>query len=133
MHIRDLLLPALRTKFPDRPFTVGTPPDPIATFPAAHPDVGDLVITDDGAEATVFVGDLTHGHFGPYDQTSSPAQVADRATDEIVDFLALLFADRVLLWSVPGHSGGWRLLTHDGREPPRQANTFLWSGPCDRP
>ena len=44
MAIRDVLLPLLRRRFPERSFIEGHPPDPIATFPAVHVDVGDVAI-----------------------------------------------------------------------------------------
>ena len=58
--IRYLLLPVLETDFPNRGLRAGEPPDPIAAFPAAHTEVGDVNIYDDGNEAMVSVGQITH-------------------------------------------------------------------------
>ncbi|MHC9539942.1 MAG: hypothetical protein AB9903_10520 [Vulcanimicrobiota bacterium] len=60
--IRDVLLPKLMDRFPGRGLRTGAPPGLIAVFPAAHPEVGDLTIYDDGEEATVCIGTITHGH-----------------------------------------------------------------------
>jgi len=61
--IRDVLLPKLMDRFPGRGIRTGTPPGPIAVFPASHPEVGDLSIYDDVEEATVSIGMITHGHY----------------------------------------------------------------------
>ncbi|HVX91577.1 MAG TPA: hypothetical protein VHC20_08310 [Candidatus Paceibacterota bacterium] len=129
VSIRDVLVPALRQRFPARPFVEGVPPNPVATFPAAHSTVGDLLILDDGEEATVVIGRHTHSHFNPYDATLSPDQLAQVVTDSVLQFLTDLFDDRVLIWSVPGRSGGWTILPREPLRMPPDADKFLWSGP----
>ena len=69
--IRDKLIPALLQKYSHADVRIGSPPDAIAVFPAQHPAVGELHIMDDGCEATVFVGEITHCHFNPYDSELS--------------------------------------------------------------
>jgi hypothetical protein len=132
--IRDVLLPALVANFPDRGFRIAQAPT-IGVFPAAHSDVGDVTIVDDGYEATIYIADITHGHFNPYDQALTEQQIADEVTSDVVRFLNDLFADRVLLFkSRDGGSGGWRLLGYDS-EYSLDANTltFLWSGAVKNP
>ena len=134
--IRDLLIPALETKFPDRGLRTGTPPDAIAVFLAAHSEVGDVMIYDDGHQATVGIGTITHGHFSPYDATLTNDEIAARVTEVVITFLTDLFANRVLLWKLPeGGSGGWRILAHDHQYSLMKSDdlTFLWSGPVDNP
>src|SRR5438094_4933911 len=128
--IRDVLLPALLANFPNRGFRTDDAPNAIGVFPAAHEKVGDVTIWDDGNEATIGVGDITHGHFNPYDDTLTEQQTAERVTSDVVAFLTDLFADRVLLWKSPdGGSGGWRILGHDNRYSIMDADdlTYLWS------
>jgi len=130
--ITDTLLPELRTRFADRRLHSGTAPNEVAIFPAAHPDVGAVTIWDDGDEATVGIGEITHGHFNPYDNSLSPEQIARRVTEEVIEFLEDLFADRVLLWKSPdGRSGGWRVLTSKTNDSLKEGSnlTYLWSGP----
>lgn len=132
MSIGEVLLPALRQRFPDKPFVEGVSPDAVATFSAAHPAVGDLRILDDGEEVTVMLGHHTHSHFNPYDATLTSAQLAQEVTESVLDFLTELFADRVLIWSIAGHSGGWSrgsILTDVTSGPPPEAVRFVWSGP----
>ena len=134
--IRDVLLPALQSKFPNRDFRTDDSQNAIGTFPCAHEEVGDVTIWDDGDEATVGIGDITHGHFNPYDENLTQEEVENRITQEVVAFLTDLFADRVLLWKSPdGGSGGWRILGDDGRYSIMDSNnlTYLWSGPVRNP
>lgn len=128
--IRDLLLSALRDRFANRGMQPGKSGNEIAIFPAMHPEVGNLTIWDDGDAATIEIGDITHGHFNPYDDSLTSDQLAERVTEEVIDFLHDLFADRVLLWKSPdGRSGGWQRLGY-GDESPRGDNLrYLWSGP----
>jgi len=129
--IRDHLIPALREAFPALPFTPGLPPAPVAVFPAKHPKVGDVRVFDHGEEATVLVGEITHGHFNPYDESLSEQQVAERVAADVVEFLKALFSDQVLLYrSANRRIGGWQVLgegTTPERCPKRQY--FVWSGP----
>ena len=128
MTIRDVLLPALRAAFPHRGLRAGDTPNVVAVFPAACAEVGDLTIHDDGDEATIYLGHVTHTHFGPtyLDQPEDERALAIR--DEVVEFLRELLADRVLLYSVEGSEDGWS--RYDGtipRDIPRSAKKFVWS------
>lgn len=134
--IREVLLPALQAKFPDCGFRLGELANVVGAFPAVHPEVGDVTIWDDGDEATVGVGEITHGHFNPYDEGLSEKEIADRVTSDVVEFLDDLFADRVLLWKSPdGRSGGWRILDNDTPYSLMGGDdlTYLWSGPVNIP
>jgi hypothetical protein len=133
--IRDVLIIELRAEFPNRGLRIGESPEAIAVFPAAHPEVGDVSIYDDGNEAMVSVGQITHGHFGWEDPNRPEADIATSVTVEVVRFLTDLFANRVLLWRSSGGAGGWQTLGQnsslsimDG-----DASTYLWSGPVSNP
>ena len=130
--IRDKLIPLLEQKYADLGVRVGSPPDPIAVFPAKHPGVGDLSIYDDGDEATVLIGEITHGHFNPYDAALTQEEAEARVTDEVLEFLGDLFADRYLLWkSRDNGSGGWQHLDYIDKpiRPRKNTDYFVWSGP----
>lgn len=112
---------------------VGVPPEPLVVFPAAHLAVGDVVIYDDGDEATVCIGDITHGHFNPYDASLSDEQGTDWIIEHLLHFLDCLFADRVVLFKHREFTGmgGWRVL-EDGEPTPSPHEdelAFVWSGP----
>ena len=134
--IRDLLLPALQANFPGRGFQLDDSPNAIGVFPAAHSEVGDVTIWDDGDEATIGIGEITHGHFNPYDETLTEHEIAQQVTFEVIDFLTDLFADRVLLWRTPNTgAGGWQVLDDDNDFSLMDADdlTYLWSGPVKNP
>jgi hypothetical protein len=135
--VRDALVPRLLERFHGRGLRLGFPPRPVATFPAAHPEVGDATVWDDGSEARVEVGEITHGHFNVYDEGLTDAERHERIALSVVRYLEDLFADRVLLWcsSGPGPRRGGELLI--GRAAPSMIRpddlTFLWSGPAPNP
>ena len=134
--IRDVLIPKLKERFPERGLRTDVPPNPIATFPAAHPAVGDVSVWDDGEEATVAISEVTHGHFDSYDASLTPEQIENQIAAAVLDFLEDLFADRVLLWKSPdGGSGGWRVLGEDQSLSLMDGDdqTFTWSGPVENP
>ena len=134
--IRTVLLHALETNFPNRGMRTGEPPDPVVVFPAAHPDVGDVTIYDEGNEALVYVGNITHGHFGSDDPSRTDAAATEPVTEQVVRFLNDLFADRVLLWRQSGDgAGGWYLLGCDNSSPFMGADdsAYVWSGPVTNP
>lgn len=131
MTLSDVLIPALRTRFPKHAMSVGTPPDPIAVFQPRCPEIGVLAIFDDGEEATVMLEHITHHHVDNYDQALTAEQRAQWITEGVVGFVEDLFADQVLLWSVQqGQKGGGWLRPYIGDIPenvPDDADVFLWS------
>ena len=139
--IRDTLIPELVRRFAGLGLCLGDAPDPIASIPAKHADVGDVMIYDDGDEATVAIGKIFHDHFNPYDESLSTAQRDQFVTKAVVDFLNDFFADRILLWvSKSGQSAG--LISLNGPPKPEdlsdvkqyaagEALVYLWSGPVD--
>lgn len=132
MIIRDRLVPALLHEFSGWEIKLDVPPQPIATFPAAQPAVGRVLIYDDGDEATVLIENVTHGHFNPYDETLSQEQRAEIIAQEVICFLKALFSDRVLLYSgLDSRRGGWTPL--DSNDAPIELTPtlryFLWSRP----
>jgi hypothetical protein len=136
MTLGDLLIPRLHEQFPGQRFREGISPSPVALFAAAHPDVGDVSIYDDGREAIVSIGAITHGHFADCDSSLSDEEAAREAADQVLDFLEKLFADRVILWKSPGgHSGGWQVMDRgeDFTLLNSEDTTYLWSGPVKNP
>ena len=134
--IFDALVAAFEPRFPDRGMRLersAIAPDrtfPDIVFPARHPHVGDLVISDDGDEATVYIGAITHSHFGSYDESLSAERAAERIAADVADFIELLFADRVLLWKAFG-AGGWHRVEKPATVSPRSwfRKWFVWSRP----
>lgn len=130
--IRDVLVPTLEARFPGRSMRLGRAAEATIIFPAMHPGVGDVSIWDDGDEVTVAVGDITHGHFNPYDGSLTDTQVAQNVTEMVIDFLDALFTNRVVLWcSKDRRSGGWRVMDQPVTTAPLDltGDVFVWSRP----
>jgi hypothetical protein len=117
----------LRQRFADHGLRVDTQPQVCAIFPAAHPDVGDIRVCDDGDEVTVYAGNFTHGHFSNYDDIPEQ-QKATLISENVIDFLEAVFADRVGFWGSHKAGGGWRRLDIGPQKEPK-AFEYVWSGP----
>ena len=130
MSIRDSLLPELQRVFSSMKMKTGFAPDPIAIFSPIHPDIGEVAIWDDGDEATIAIGEITHGHFNPYDQSLSEAEREKWVVEEVTDFLSLLFQDKVMLWSALDKGrGGWEVNRDEPLQLRENARNYVWSGP----
>jgi hypothetical protein len=126
--ISAVLMPELQKRFPERGLRIGSAPEACAVFPALHPEVGDILIYDDGDELTLVAGKFTHGHFASYDDSLSDDKRADRIVDEVVSFLEELFADRIILWGSHEGGGGW-YRAEKGSAFQQRGNEYVWSGP----
>jgi hypothetical protein len=138
--IRDVLLAALGARFGADAFRAGAPPDPVAVFPAGHPDVGDAVLwlqggSSQGLDVRIQIGRVLHDHFHDFDTHLDPAERAARVTRDVVRLLEKLFADQLLFWTRDdGTFGGWRECEDARTAEPLVADnrvyrTFCWSGP----
>jgi hypothetical protein len=128
--LSEKLIPRLLERFPDRGLRIHDGTQPAVTFPAAHPDVGDLTIDDDDVELTISVGHLTHGHFSSWDQNAPQHDREEEVIAHVLSFLDAVFADEMVFWSAD-KAGGWH---GRGDEPiVRHLGTrrFTWSGPLD--
>jgi hypothetical protein len=136
MTISKKLLPRLLARFPDRGLRLHEGKEPVASFPAAHPQVGDLCIDDDGVELTISVGQLTHGHFLPRNYQGPSVKLSERDENEVIErvmeFLDGVFADQIEFWTAD-RAGGW---LPRGKEPlvlRPNMRRFVWSGPVTPP
>lgn len=105
-------------------------------IPARHPDVGDLLITLDDGEITVFVGNFTHRHFTPHEGDANyAASTIEDCVREAIVYVSGIVNDQWILWAYPGGAGGsYRI----GAEAEPSADTpladeevirYVWSGP----
>lgn len=136
MSIRDVLVPMLVDRFPNRGLSLAEPPEPIAVFPGIHPDVGDVRIADRETSADLAVGNIVYDHFfNPYDEERGTDEAVAGIANDVVRFLEQLFVDRLLMWrSVDGRTRGWRERGEAGHSAPlviddREYLLYLWSGP----
>jgi hypothetical protein len=90
--IQDVLLAALAVRFGADAFRAGAPPEPVAVFPARHPEVGDAVLwletgSPQGLDVRIQIGRVLHDHFHDYDTHLEPTERAARVTRDVVRFL----------------------------------------------
>jgi hypothetical protein len=132
----DVLAPKLEERFPGRGVRRKEKPSPMVIFPAVHPDVGDILIIDDGSEFTVVYGAFTHEHWGDFHYP--PVSETDRnelteTVDDLLDHLEAIFSDRVVMWGrdfkLADYVGGWYELSDDATWLPGGRRYFVWSGP----
>lgn len=127
-RLSEKLIPRLLARFPDRGLRVHQGKESVASFPAAHPEVGDLRIDDDDEELTIAVGQLTHGHFTPKNYRTPSQETEEELIERAIDFLDEIFHDRIEFWTAGG-AGGWHARGGEpiGHWPNRRR--FVWSGP----
>lgn len=127
--IRDLLISALKRRFPELPFSFDESPEVFASLQSPCQALGRIDICDDGDEATVFF-QFTHGHFSCFDESLPVEQREQQITDNVIRFLESVFSDRVVVFQLLGGlAGGWRVLKPDEDIPlPSVAKRqFLWT------
>ena len=127
-ELREQLTRFLRERYPTAILAPGSDPHLVATFKGPI-EVGDLCIWDDGDEATVALGKITHTHFNPDDSELSKSDAARKICDELKTFLEELFSNKVLFWKETNGGGG--MMRFD--EPPNASSSigrdyFTWAG-----
>ena len=105
--ILDHFVTGFKARFPDRPMSVRES-DAVAVIPGTNPAVGNIEVQDDLHELIVFVGDITHGHFDCHDESLSEEQQHVEIADDVLDFLADVFSDKVEFYRTGRGGGGWR-------------------------
>ena len=85
------------------------------------------MLEDDGDEVTLYAGKFTHGHFANYDAISDE-QKSKLISEDIIEFLEAVFADKVAFWGSHKSGDGWRRLDI-GQQERSKAAEYVWSGP----
>lgn len=131
--ISDELFPLLMHRFPRSGVDVQREPCPTAIFPSAHPSIGAVTVTDEDDEITITIQGFTHSHYNRYGDELSERERVLAISEEVTDFLAKLFSDRVLLYRNVGDPGGGCRCFDPGEQYPSPGigvEYFVWSGPC---
>lgn len=135
LPLRDALIPKLRAAFPGEAIRVGGDAEALVVFPAKHPEVGDVVIQDEGDELTVMLGRITRRHFGSPSPQSSVEDQAEQIATEVTEYLRQLFADQIEFYG-DGNRGGARARSNKERGLLSKlffgSRTYVWSGPVER-
>jgi hypothetical protein len=127
----ERLTKSLREAFPDVPFVFAEPPEPVATLEGPCEEMSPLKVFDDGNEATIWLGIVTHGHFANYEEGITEDLRHQYIAVDVVEFVRDLIADRVVgMSSLGGRVGGWRRLEPGEPLPDRSRwkKQYVWSG-----
>ena len=74
---------------------------------AREPTVGDLVVSFEGDEVSVFLGDVTHCHFTPYAADDKfPGRTDEQAVAGAVRFISEVVQDKWVIWCSSDGQGG---------------------------
>lgn len=130
----QILTKKLKTEFPELNFSVDEN-NAIVTIPPKHPDVGSIVIEQDNDELIVGVGKFTHWHCGCYESELSEQEKALSIAEDISNFLADLFNDKIVMWGSHEEGGGFYTVN----EPPNSTSStdkqrikWVWSGVLEK-
>jgi len=124
------IVQALKTEFPEVPFVFSSPPDPAASLVGPCEELSPLQICDDDDEATIYLGTITHGHLGCYEEGITEDERHRLIAEDVTDFVRDLFSDRIVAMSTLGGAvGGWRRLSADEALPAHSMlkRQFVWS------
>jgi hypothetical protein len=106
--------------------------------PARHPEVGDILITFDDGEITVFVGNFTHRHFTPHESSATyAASTSEDCVKDALEYVCGILNDQWILWAYPGGAGGSYRVGAEGDPmedvppPDEDVIRYVWSGPYD--
>jgi hypothetical protein len=116
-----------RAEFTDRPERLKV------TFPARHPETGDLVVRVGGDDVTVSIGLGFHTHFPTFMEELPVDNWERAAAEEAIDYIEEFLADRIVLRlhfkNGEIRSGGTFSVDHPAKPLARGEKEYLWSGP----
>lgn len=102
----ELTIAKLKENLPDLQLEINKN-DSSITIPAKIKEIGDLVIVDDKIELTVYIGSLTHCHFGCYEANYSESQKQKYIAESVIELLTDLFNNKIIVWKYNDSSGGF--------------------------
>jgi hypothetical protein len=102
---------------------------------ARQASIGDIVVSFEGGEVSVFLGDITHCHFTPYAADGKfPGCTKEQAVEDAVRFVSEVVQDKWVIWCWADGRGGCFKPDGDDEEaadaplPGEEVKYFLWSG-----
>jgi hypothetical protein len=105
-------------------------------IPAGNSEVGDIVVSFEGGEISVYLGDITHCHFTPYEaDDKSPGCTPDQAAADAAQFIREVMDDLWIIWRYSDGRGGGCYMPEGDDEEEADAplsghgvEYFVWSG-----
>jgi hypothetical protein len=105
-------------------------------IPAREQAVGDILVSFEDGEVSVFLGDITHCHFTPYEADEEfPGRTSEQAAVDAAQFIHEVVQDQWVVWCWPdGHGGCYKPdgtddESADSPPPGEEVKYFRWSGP----
>jgi hypothetical protein len=105
-------------------------------IPARAPAVGDIFVSFEGGQVSVFLGDITHRHFTPYEADDKfPGCTDEQAATDAAHFIREVVEDKWVIWCWRDGRGGCFKPGGDDEEsadsplPGEEVMYFRWSGP----
>jgi hypothetical protein len=102
---------------------------------ALDSNVGDIVVSFEGDEISVFLGDITHCHFIPYAaQDNFPGCTPGEAAADASQFIHEVVSDQWVIWRWrDGRGGCFKLGCNDEESadaplPGEEVESLVWSG-----
>ena len=127
----DRLIALLEHRLPGTHISVPGENRSVASIASSCPDIGSLLIVDDGDEVTIFLGRFTHCHFELDDEAESPMAAETRLFEEVADFIGQVLTEQIEFYG-RGVAGGCRVRC----DKPRSwfsrllfgKRSYVWSG-----
>lgn len=128
--ISELLYPLLDEKFPNKGRIEKSKYGEFYVFEPEYTEFGAVVVSDDGDEVIIFLGNFTHTHFSCYDELSIDEK-EKRIAKDVAGFFEKLFDDRILVWGKDIVMGGWEELKEKHSTRKTIFKRHVWSGPFE--
>lgn len=98
-------------------------------IPSGSAVIGNICITDDIHELSVFVGNFSHWH----SSSTDPDNATSIIVEQVVEFLRDLFQDKIVMWGSSESYGGFYSTELDEahQDTPLESESvrkYLWSG-----
>ena len=104
-------------------------------IPARVPDIGDILVSFEGGEISVFIGDITHCHFTPYEANDKfSGRTNEQTATDAVRFIREVMEDKWVIWRWSDGRGGCFKPDGDDDESAdsplsgEEVKYFRWSG-----
>jgi hypothetical protein len=104
-------------------------------IPAHDQAAGDILVSFEDGEVSVFLGDITHRHFTPYAADDKfPGYTAQQAAADVAQFIREVIDDQWIIWRwLDGRGGCYKPGGNDDESahsppPGEEVEYFRWSG-----
>ena len=133
--LSEYLQSALVQNFPNRSFIFGVHPESTVEIEGPCNAISPISISDDGDELTIYFGQITHVHYGCYDDALTPDEKERKIVSDVIELLQNLFSDRIVVSRYfNGLAAGIKNLKPNefASGDSLISQRFVWSGPIKK-